>query len=486
MVWTSRAGASALVFGCILALFAHVGCSKPKKRILTKEQQRSIQDSILTTAPTLTSPINANLADKIRLLGVEVSPAKATPGTEVTFTYYWEVLDVLEGEWKVFGHLERPGKRQLLDHHPVRDLYPIKDWAKGQIIKDEQRFTLDKGFSNGEAVLWLGVFNEQTWNEKQANDRLEIKNPNDVPHDKDNRIRAATLMIEGSTASTAPPASGRRPKYIARQTPEKITIDGKLDEEAWKSAPKTRNFAQPDGKPGNSSYTTYAKVIYDETNLYVGFHTQDDDIRSTFENRDDTLWEQDVVEIYLDPDNDGKNYVELQVSPKNVVFDAVFASHRTPPWREAASKSLPIQSAVSVDGTVNEDGGDDKSWTVELAIPFTAIPGVAAKPEAGATWTVNLYRIDNKGPRDMGHQAVWAPVGGDFHNLTNAGELTFAPAALSPPTPPATAAPPTTPSTAPAGTVPAPEPPTGTAPATAPNPAQPPADPSQPQPGQHP
>lgn len=486
MVLAFRAGVVALACGLVLAVVMHAGCSKPKKRILTKEQQRSIQDSILTTAPTLASPINANLSDKIRLLGVEVNPTKATPGTEVTFTYYWEVLDVLEGEWKVFGHLERPGKRQLLDHHPVRDLYPIKDWGKGQIIKDEQKITLDKGFSNGEAILWVGVFNEQTWNEKQANDRLEIKNPNDVPHDKDNRIRAATLVIEGSAAATTAPANGRRPRYIARQVEEKIEVNGKLDEEAWKSAPKTRTFVQPDGKPGNAAYATYAKVVYDETNVYVGFQVQDDDIRSTFENRDEPLWEQDVVEIYLDPDNDGKKYVELQVSPKNVIFDAVFESHRNPPWREAAAASLPIQSAVSVDGTVNEDGGDDKSWTVEIAIPFTAIPGVTAKPNTGTSWTINLYRIDNKGARDMAHQAVWAPVGGDFHNLTNAGDLTFAAAMTRPATPPAP------PAELPAGAAPAPtHPPDGpgaTPPTPAPTPTgtPPTGEPTQPQPGQNP
>ena len=42
--------------------------------------------------------------------------------------------------------------------------------------------------------------------------------------------------------------------------------------------------------------------------------------------RDDTLWKSDVVEVYLDPGGDTKDYVELQFNPKNAIFDAIFKS----------------------------------------------------------------------------------------------------------------------------------------------------------------
>ena len=41
---------------------------------------------------------------------------------------------------------ESGGKRQILDHHPVRNLYPTGQWKAGQYVVDKQAFTLDREF----------------------------------------------------------------------------------------------------------------------------------------------------------------------------------------------------------------------------------------------------------------------------------------------------------------------------------------------------
>ena len=418
----------ALVLVGLVGLIAASGCNKPKKVILTKEQQRRIDESILKEAPKPTVAIDANLDGKVKLIGVDV-PKTLTPGKPATITYYWEATGDTAGDWKVFVHLERPGqKRQILDHHAVSELYPMNEWKKGQVVKDEQQFTVDGGFTNGDAVLWVGVFNEKAWREKQANQRMVVVNKDKVKTDGDNRIEAAHMEVVGGAKSPAAGAAATRPPFYAVRKVSNFAVkpDGKLDEEVWKSAPQTRAFLRPDGKPMSPALRTTARLLYDDTNLYVAFEVKDQDVRSTKTDRDDPLWEQDVVEVYLDPGSDGKRYVELQVSPKNVVFDAMFDSHRSPKWEDAAKRAtIPMVTAVDVQGLVN-DPSADQGWTVEMAIPFRALPDVTETPKPGTTWTMNLYRIDEKGARNMEFQGAWAPVGGDFHDLSKAGKISFA------------------------------------------------------------
>lgn len=417
----------ALIAVAALGMF---GCKKPKKRILTKEQQTLVADSILAEAPKLERPLGANFGDKVELLGVEVEPKEPKPGQKASMIYYWRALDTLPGGWKVFVHLEQPGKRQILDHHPVRDFYPMSKWEKGQIIRDEQPFDVDGGFKPGEATVWVGIFDEEAWRTRQQSDRLPLVNPGDVANDGDNRVKAFVFSMQegsgGGADNNSKPPNRRPPRYYARPAGGPITLDGKADEPAWANAPKTRVFLRPDGRPASRAMLTRAQLVYDDEYLYVAFDVKDSNIESPFDGRDKTLWKADVVELFIDPGADGRDYAELQVAPTNALFDAVFSTHRSPKWEEAAEKNLGLRSAVAIDGTLNQPGDEDKGWTVELAIPFADLPGAGGRPRPGTEWGLNMYRIDQEGPRNMAYQASWAPVGGDFHQLDGAGVLIFA------------------------------------------------------------
>ena len=121
-----------------------------------------------------------------------------------------------------------------------------------------------------------------------------------------------------------------------------------------------------------------------------------------------------------------ESYVELQANPGGVQFDAQFESHRRPQWKEAAANYSPNwKVAVALDGTLNQPEDTDRGWSVEMAIPFTDLPGVSTTPKQGERWEANLYRIDNKGPRNASFQRTWAPVGNDFHKLEGAGLIQF-------------------------------------------------------------
>ena len=405
-----------------------LGCKKPKKVVLTKEQEREIQEHVLKDAPTPQIPLNTQFGDSVRLLGMDAPTTPVRPGQKVKLVYYWEVLKPPGSTWKIFGHLEGPGKRQILDHHPVRNLYPMGQWKTGEVIVDKQTFTLDKEFKGDKATLWVGFFDEVAWSKSKKNVRLPIVEAGKAKAGKGDRAQVLTLPLTGTgKAGKADKKTSIQPaKYVVQRTTAVPSLDGKLDEAVWRSAKPTRNFIHTDGKRGNGTLATTAKMVYDDTHLYLGIHVKDSDIQSPFTNRDDTLWKADVVEFFFRTGKAEEQYVELQVNPANVLFDALFTSHRKPRWEEAAKNlTLGVKSAVHVDGTLNDEAGEDKSWSVELQIPFAELPGLTGVPAPGDSWEANLYRIDNKGARSRTYQRTWSPVGNDFHKLQGAGTLLF-------------------------------------------------------------
>ena len=133
-----------------MVMIAGIGCRKPAKLILTKDQRVRIQENILKEAPKPKYVLNANFGDNIKLIGMDLSADKVRAGETMTVTYYWECLKEVPGEWKVFVHLELPaGKRMILDHHPMGELYPIRIWKKGDIVKDVQRFAVAADTKSG-------------------------------------------------------------------------------------------------------------------------------------------------------------------------------------------------------------------------------------------------------------------------------------------------------------------------------------------------
>jgi hypothetical protein len=412
-----------LLTALIVALGA--GCRKPAKVILTKDQRSRIDENILKEAPKTKSALDANFNDSIKLIGVDVSADKVKAGDAMSVTYYWECLKETAGEWKVFVHLEGPGgKRMVLDHVPVGELYPIAQWKKGDIIRDVQKFTLDADVKSGTATVWGGIFNEEIYREQGGGDRMKLVNKDKVPNDGDNRVRMITFAVEGKEAATPPKPAAALKAFKAMTAP---VVDGKLDEPSWQTAASSSPFAGADGRAADAANATTVRTLWDDKNLYVGFHVLDKSIESTFKSRDDELWTQDVVEVYLDALADGKDYIELQVSPANVVFDALFKTHRTPDWKESKSFSIEgLQTAAVVTGTLNKAGDEDTSYDVELAVPLAAIPGLAkVPPDPGTTMRVNFFRMEAKDGKVIAAFA-YSPTGGDFHDLSRAGMLEFA------------------------------------------------------------
>jgi hypothetical protein len=217
--------------------------------------------------------------------------------------------------------------------------------------------------------------------------------------------------------------SRKSAEYVVHRARSPIQIDGVLAEPAWDRAEKAGPFVRSlDGKPCTAS--TEARLLWDDDNLYVAFLSQDPDVSGAFFKDDEKLYTSNVVEIFLNPSGDLSRYAEIEVAPTNALFDASFSGG--PRKNMDLSWSSQARHAVHVDGTLNDPRDVDQGWTVELAIPFSALPGMQKpRPSPGDKWRFNLFRL-RQGPGQPGEgQAYSPPMVGDFHALDRFGTLRF-------------------------------------------------------------
>lgn len=236
-------------------------------------------------------------------------------------------------------------------------------------------------------------------------------------------ITAALLVLAGCTCE--PPPRTAIPTIVTTRASGAVTIDGRLDEPAWEDAARTERFVDTmDGSRSSPDVT--ARMTYDDDALYVAFEVDDDFLRCTHEGHDAHLWEQDAVELMIDPDGDGRNYAELQVSPTNLVFDTWFRARRVPQPFGNVRWSSNLRSAVSLDGTANDEAADE-GWTAEIAIPWSALEplGTTTTPSPGATWRVALYVLDARPNGGQGGVGWSPPMVGDFHVPERFGNVRF-------------------------------------------------------------
>lgn len=401
-----RVLAVALLLGGGVALAACQKIAEPVPT-LTQDQWRRVQENLLTEAPAdLTHRIDATYGDLVKLVGWSIDPAAPEIGGEATVTFYWEVLRETEERWQFYVHLDAGATRQNADHEAIGSIYPSRYWRAGQIIRDEVPLELLPGLGDGPVRVYAGLF--------KGDDRLEVSAPGQAVVEEDGRLFLGTFESQWNA-----------PTYAVRRATGVITVDGELNEPAWSRARQTDLFVGPsDGAEAPTE--AWAKLMWDDTNLYVAMRAEDADIWSTFTNRDADLWDEEVLEVYIDPGQDGLDYVELQVNPLNTVFDAVFAQADNRDLPAARAVDLAgLQTAVRVNGSLDVRSDEDTEWTVEIAIPFAALPGLETTPTNNQTIGINFYRYD----RGAGPDAVtsaWSPVGpGSFHNPARFGVATF-------------------------------------------------------------
>lgn len=181
----------------------------------------------------------------------------------------------------------------------------------------------------------------------------------------------------------------------------------------WDGIPPL-SLALVDGS-GPPFQATLVRVAWDEEALHVRFDCEDRDAWGTFLKRDDPLWQEEVVEVFLAPgEEDPVYYAEFEVSPLGVVFDARIhnpTSLRKDMTADVAWDCPGLRWQVGR-GPARED------WWAEMAIPWPA-------DERPRLWRANFYRVER--PRDGEVEySAWSPTltsPADFHKPARFGVL---------------------------------------------------------------
>jgi hypothetical protein len=230
-----------------------------------------------------------------------------------------------------------------------------------------------------------------------------------------------------SPEAEATPAVTERRCYRCARAARPLRIDGDLDKEAWSEAPSVDLVRVEDGGPARQRTTL--RLLWDDGHLYAAFRVVDDDVRATQTRRDAPLWREEVVELFLDPWGAERVYVELEVSPRNVVFDAIVVNRaregeaRRDLVALRAWRCKGLRTAVRVDGVIG-GGPVSRGFDVEIAVPLSELaPRLAPAP--GVEWRWNAYRVDRSERGD--ELQAFSPTGRpDFHVPERFGRLLFA------------------------------------------------------------
>jgi hypothetical protein len=239
--------------------------------------------------------------------------------------------------------------------------------------------------------------------------------------------RCGLFLLAGLAAActndTEPSMPARRQAVVKTSRPPKL--DGSLGDPIWRLANTTQAFVET-RRGGVAPFQASAKLLWDDHHLYVGADVDDTLLRASHTERDDHLWEQDCVELMVDPDGDGKSYFEIQISPRGVVFDTRFDRPRVPRPFGHTDWDSKVRVGVSLRGKL-DDREADAGYTVEIAIPWQAfsLSGKPLGPPAiGDEWRANMYVMDLL--QDRQQAAAWSPLGtGDFHVPRRFGILAF-------------------------------------------------------------
>ena len=166
---------------------------------------------------------------------------------------------------------------------------------------------------------------------------------------------------------------------------------------------------------GTPKQLTNVKLAWDASELRVLFQIEDDHAWATLTERDAPLYEEEVVEVFLDPAGDLECYFEIEVNPLNTVLDLVLRRNRSGYVKDLAWHCEDLRTAVSI---------SPDFWCAELSIPFVSL--TSDPPSTGARWRANFLRIDRS--RDSERElSAWSPTGrANFHIPERFGFIGFA------------------------------------------------------------
>ncbi|MCC7492981.1 MAG: hypothetical protein IT204_11555 [Fimbriimonadaceae bacterium] len=197
-----------------------------------------------------------------------------------------------------------------------------------------------------------------------------------------------------------------------------LRLDGQLNEPAWATVPWSSGFSRAgrDEQVAPAAVQTRFKVLVEDAAVTVGIvcdEPQMASLKAATPWRDGAIWQDDCVEVFCDPANEGRYYHQVMVNSRGAIYDSHSADY-------GLVHSRLWNGAFEAAGAVDPAAGQ---WSVELRLPYAAL---LLPAQAGATWRFNVARERQAGGKS--ELTSWAPLQGNFHQPRLWGTLTGLPA----------------------------------------------------------
>jgi hypothetical protein len=216
--------------------------------------------------------------------------------------------------------------------------------------------------------------------------------------------RAMTFALIGTALAAQatpppPPPVPHPPGYVCLRAPRPISVDGRLDEAEWGSAPWTDDFGDmATGVRPGAALRTRVKMLWDDKALYIAADIAGPHLWAEMTRHDSPLYQENAFEFFIDPDGDNHEYYEFEINARNTTWDLFLPR----PYRDGGLGLSDweiggLQSAVHADGTLNDPSDVDRGWTIEIAVPWAALAQQARRPSpphAGDQWRFNYTRVE--------------------------------------------------------------------------------------------
>ena len=204
---------------------------------------------------------------------------------------------------------------------------------------------------------------------------------------------ASATAEDGDEAAASERFADVRRIEAVRVTGVEPTIDGRLDDEAWKEAAVATDFVQFKPDEGEAaSERTVARILYGADALYVGvraYDSQPDRIVGQLTRRDQNSY-SDQIAVGIDSYFDRRTAFAFAVNPVGVKKDVYIF--------EDTQEDDSWDAVWDVETSVDSEG-----WIAEFRIPYSQLRFDGAQVQS---WGLNILREIAR----YDEQSFWAPL----------------------------------------------------------------------------
>ncbi len=232
-------------------------------------------------------------------------------------------------------------------------------------------------------------------------------------------LRDLALLFIGISAVALDAAGGQAPAETPRKRAHavrvgdgSIRLDGRLDEEAWRTAPALTGFVQQEpveGEPATDAMEI--RFVYDDDALYIGARmSSSGPVQAPMGRRDDGE-RAEHLQVSLDTYLDRRTAYSFGVTAAGVRIDEYYATDNND-WRSSDESFDPVWEARTA--------ADGSGWTAELWIPFSQLRFNDRSPQV---WGLNVQRWVPSRNEQVYWALVprtergWASHFGDLHGI---------------------------------------------------------------------